>query len=139
MNRALLLTLLFVACGPESIAVGTPPTSETGQQQQVASTTGQPLTGFPCDVRAALQANCAGCHAGHQYYFVSFTTRDDLLQSIGSDTLGSEVARRLTPGAESPMPPTRMERQPTLEERQLIDGWIQSGMPAGACGPLTLP
>ena len=136
MNRALLLTLLFVACGPEPVAVGAPAPE---QEQQVAATTGQPLTGFPCDVRAALQANCAGCHAGHQYYFVSFTTRDDLLQTIGADSLGAEAARRLSPGAQSPMPPTRMERQPTLAERQLIDGWIQSGMPAGACGPLTLP
>jgi hypothetical protein len=138
MNRALLLTLFFAACGPEPVAQVDPTVAEA-EQPQVASTTAQ-LTGFPCDVRAALQANCAGCHTGHGYYFISFTTRDDFLQTIfGTTSLGAEASRRLTPGAEFPMPPTLMEKQPTTTERQLIDGWIQAGMPAGECGALTRP
>ena len=37
-----------------------------------------PATGFPCDVRAVLQAYCANCHAGHLYYGPNFYTREQL-------------------------------------------------------------
>ena len=88
-------------------------------------------------MREVLQKNCAGCHAGAQYV-AHFNSREDLLQMErqGKHQLGVEVALRLRPGAASPMPPTGLAQQPTLAERQLIDGWVQSGMPAGACGEL---
>jgi len=138
MNRALVLTLFFVACGPEQVdpeqQVTTPPVEE--QQNTDTTTTTTPLTGFPCDVREVLQKNCARCHAG--LYVTNFQSRSDLLQLTrqGNHELGVEIALRLRPGASAPMPPTGEPQQPTLAERQLIDGWVQSGMPAGACGEL---
>lgn len=131
MNRALVLTLFFVGCGPEQVEPEvTPPVVE---QTPVVTTMVDPLTGFPCEVREVLQRNCASCHAGAQYV-TRFTTRDDLLST--TTQLGAEIALRVRPGATSPMPPDGVAQQPTLAERQLLDGWIQSGMPAGACGPL---
>ncbi len=128
MNRALLLTLFFVACGPERVEpelvvppVDSPPATTTAVD---------PLTGFPCDVREVLQANCASCHAGAQYV-THFDSREEVSQ------LGEKISQRLLPGAGSPMPPAGVAQQPTVAERQLLDGWLQSGMPAGACGPLT--
>ena len=135
MNRALWLTMLFAACGPETLEGGPADTTAPEQQQSIGSHTA-PLTGFPCDVRAALQANCASCHTG-AYYLTHFTSREDFLQPRGDGLFGTEVALRLRPDARAPMPPASMEKQPTLAERQLIDGWIQSGMPPGECGPLT--
>ena len=137
MNRALWLTMLLVACGPERVGQEAP-AQPTSEEQPVASgTTSSPLTGFPCDVREVLQANCAGCHAGG-YYVTHFSSREDLLQPArGDELLGAEVALRLRPDAAKPMPPVSMQKQPTPAERQLIDGWIQAGMPGGACGPLT--
>src|SRR5437868_1986631 len=139
MNRALWLTLFFVACGPERVEpeqqVTTPPVQE--QTTATTTTTTTPLTGFPCDVRAVLQQNCAGCHAG-QTYLANLKSREDLLQmeQQGKHQLGVEVALRLRPDATSPMPPYGVTQQPTLAERQLIDGWVQSGMPGGECGEL---
>ncbi len=139
MNRALLLTLFFVACGPEQ--VGEQPittlTVEEPTTTTTPTTTTNPLTGFPCDVREVLQANCAGCHAG-AVYVTPFSSRADMLEMSrgGTHQLGVEVALRLRPDATSPMPPTGVAQRPTLSERQLIDGWVQSGMPAGSCGDL---
>lgn len=135
MNRALLLTMLFVACGPEGVESQPPVTPSTEQEPVTTSTT--PLTGFPCDVREVLQANCAACHAGAQYV-TRFNSREDFLRvRDGAELFGAEVALRLRPDATYPMPPPSMQQQPTFSERQLIDGWVQSGMPGGACGPLT--
>lgn len=132
MNR-IFLTLFFVACGPERTVADQPPVDAPP-----AVTTQPPLTGFPCDVREVLQANCARCHAGVQYV-ARFTTRDDLVR-LGHPTsgqLGAEIAVRMRPDSTKPMPPSGVVQQPTLTERRLIDSWVQSGMPAGACGPLT--
>ena len=108
MNRAFLLTLLFVACGPEQVpAAAADPAVD--QQSQVGSTT-TPLTGFPCDVREVLQTNCAGCHAGSAYYLRPFTSRADFFQPVGTGLLGVEVALRVRPGAEAPMPPVYSEK-----------------------------
>lgn len=129
MTRALWLTLFLAACGPEQV-------EHSAAEVVVEDTATTPLTGFPCDVREVLQANCASCHAGATYV-THFNTRDDLIElGLGTHQLGVEVALRLRPDAAFPMPPVGMEKQPTLEERQLIDGWVQAGMPAGACGPL---
>ena len=136
MNRVFLLaTLLLAACGPDQVPATAPEPAAVDQQPQVGSTAA-PLTGFPCDVRDVLQANCAGCHAGG-VYIRSFASRADFLQPIqGTTLLGAEVALRLRPGAQAPMPPERSQKQPTAAERQLLEGWIQAGMPAGECGPL---
>lgn len=141
MNRALLLTLFFVACGPEQVEPEpTPATPTVEEPTTTTTTTTQPLTGFPCDVREALQKNCASCHAGAQYV-THFDSRADLLEMSrgGTHQLGVEVSLRLRPDAMAPMPPTGVTQQPTLAERQLIDGWVQSGMPGGACGDLADP
>lgn len=134
MNRALWLTLFFAACGPEQVEQ---PVQVTPAVEQEVDTSMTELTGFPCDVREALQANCASCHAGPTYV-THFNSRADLLAlGRGTHQLGVEVALRLRPDAAFPMPPAGTQQQPTVAERQLIDGWVQSGMPAGACGPLT--
>jgi len=132
MNRALWLTMFLAACGPEQVAVEQPVTPAVTEEPQVASTTTAPLTGFPCDVRAALQANCASCHTG-QTYAPHFFTRDDLLQP----QLAQSLAQRLSPTADYPMPPRAMERQPTAAERQVLESWIAAGMPAGECSALS--
>jgi uncharacterized membrane protein len=139
MNRALLLSLLFVACGPEQVVQeehGSNPVTEE-PPVTMTNTNEQPLTGFPCDVRQVLQTNCAGCHAGLTYV-THFKSRSDLLEMNrqGQHQLGVEIALRLRPDSTSPMPPTGVTQRPTLTEIQLIDGWVQSGMPAGACGDL---
>lgn len=143
MNRALLVALLFVACGPEPVVQDpvttpvTPVTEEPPITMNNNNNNEQPLTGFPCDVREVLQANCAGCHAGISYV-PHFKSRADFLAMSrgGQRQLGVEVALRLRPDSTGPMPPVGVAQQPTLAERQLIDGWVQSGMPAGACGEL---
>jgi len=140
MNRALLLTLFFVGCGPARVEPEPEVSPPVVEQTPVVTMMVDPLTGFPCEVREVLQKNCASCHAGAQYV-TRFTSRDDLLRPGNSTTtqLGAEIAVRVRPGATSPMPPYGVVQQPTLAERQLIDGWIQSGMPAGACGPIIDP
>lgn len=132
MNRALWLTLFFAACGPEQAQ----PAQVTPAVEQEVDTRTKELTGFPCDVREVLQANCASCHASPTYV-THFDTREDLLElGRGTHQLGVEVALRLRPDAAFPMPPVGAEKQPTLAERQLIDGWVQAGMPGGECGAL---
>ncbi|MBK7860114.1 MAG: hypothetical protein IPJ65_16170 [Archangiaceae bacterium] len=129
MRRLLLLTVV-VGCGvPEKVDAPQPmePRAMEPVQQQPPQ---QPLTGLPCDVRAALQASCAGCHAGSvAVYYRGFSTRDDLLG------LGDKVAERLS-SPTFPMPPRDAERQPTEAERLTLRQWVQGGMPAGACGAL---
>ena len=121
--------MFFAACGPElQQPVEQAPAVE--QEPQVATTT-VPLTGFPCDVREALQANCASCHAG-QVYVQHFLTRDDLLKPDFA-----QLALRIQANADYPMPPRSSERQPTTAQRQVLETWVRAGMPAGECGPLT--
>ncbi len=132
MNRALWLTLFFAACGPEQQQVERSVTPAVIDEPQVASATAAPLTGFPCDVREVLQANCASCHTG-QTYSPHFFTREDLLQPQFTQSL----AQRIQPTADSPMPPRAMERQPTAAERQVLEAWIAAGLPAGECGALS--
>ena len=129
MNKALWLTLFFAACGPEQQPVA-PQTPAVTEDPQVASTTA-PLTGFPCDVRAVLQANCASCHTG-QTYAPHFFTRGDLLQP----ELARVFAQRIALTADYPMPPRSTERQPTAAERQVLEAWIAAGLPAGECTAL---
>lgn len=130
MNRALWLTLFFAACGPEQQPVVEPPvTPSVTEEPQVTSTTTAPLTGFPCDVREVLQANCASCHTG-QTYAPHFFTREDLLQL-------QSLAQRIRETADYPMPPRGVERQPTAAEREVLEAWVAAGLPAGECGALT--
>jgi hypothetical protein len=141
MNRALLLSLLFVACGPEPVVqqepVTTTPPIEEPPVTMNNNNNQQPLTGFPCDVRQVLQTNCASCHAGLTYV-THFKSRADLLEMSrgGQHQLGVEIALRLRPDSTGPMPPVGVTQRPTLSEIQLVDGWVQSGMPGGACGEL---
>ena len=146
MNRALLLSVLFVACGPESVVqepVSTPVTQEeppVTMPTTPTTPTEQPLTGFPCDVRQVLQTNCASCHAGLSYV-THFKSRADLLEMSrgGQHQLGVEVALRLRPGSMGVMPPVGVTQRPTAQEIQLVDSWVQAGMPAGACSDLVDP
>src|SRR5262249_44947073 len=82
MKRALIV-LFLAGCGPD-LAVpqqqGEPPPPAMQQDAQKAPPVEvAPLTGLPCDVQAAMQANCAGCHVG-AVYIPAFATRDDLLK-----------------------------------------------------------
>jgi len=86
------------------------------------------LTGFPCDVGAALQAACAGCHAGATR-ITAFRTRDDLL------SLQARVGQRLA-STTAPMPPRGSSRPLTADEQTLLESWVAQGMPAGECGAL---
>ena len=101
-------------------------------------------TGFPCDVHAVLQASCASCHAGRLYYGPNFDSRDDLFveardlflvqtKPVEPGTFGEHMATALRNQA---MPPYGAVAQPSAAERELVIGWIESGMPAGDCGAL---
>jgi len=92
--------------------------------------------GFPCDVYAVLEKNCAPCHAGTMYV-VSFTTRDTWLAARAPGTsYGQYAADQVT--AEK-MPPPNAPTQPAAVDRALLVEWVAAGMPAGSCGPLTPP
>lgn len=92
--------------------------------------------GFPCDVYAVLERNCAPCHAGTMYV-ETFTTRDVWLtarapgMSFGQYAADQVVAEK--------MPPSTAPTQPSAVDRALLVQWVAAGMPAGRCGPLTPP
>jgi hypothetical protein len=92
--------------------------------------------GFPCDVYAVLQKNCAPCHAGTMYV-VSFTTRDTWLAPRGGGTSYGQYAADQV--AAEKMPPPTAPAQPSAGDRALLIEWVAAGMPAGSCGPLTPP
>jgi hypothetical protein len=145
MKTLLPFAVLLAACG-----VGQPDDTLGTQSAQVdQQVTGVPVdlqhagqlgapTGFPCNVRAVLQTNCAGCHAG-QMYIESFTSRADFLTDMGDGTtFGQRAVSRLF-SADQPMPPYGAERVPSANDRAAISAWVESGMPAGECGDLTRP
>ena len=125
MKRALLIVFLATACGPSDVdapALPQEPPAPPQQQQQPVHTS------LPCDVRAALQASCAGCHVG-AVYIPAFSTRDDLL------SLRATLVERMQ-SPTSPMPPPGAQRPLSDAERALITDWVQRGLPAGECGAL---
>jgi uncharacterized membrane protein len=129
-----LLFMLLVACGPD-LVTPEPDLQPQPQQQNPPQQQQQALTGFPCDVQAALQTNCAGCHA-HAAYITGFRARADFLLTMDEGkTLGSVAVERMA-DLERPMPPKAAERQPTAEQKALISRWVELGMPAGECGGL---
>lgn len=93
-----------------------------------------PDDGFPCEVRAVLQANCAQCHAGNMYV-VPFNTRAMWLGRRGDGLTTGQYAAMLV--ATGMMPPPTAARQPTAGERAILIDWVEAGMPPGACAPLT--
>ena len=127
MNRLLLLIAL-ASCGPVDVEAPTTPQSPAPEAPQPPQPPQQQeLTGLPCDVRAALQTGCAGCHTD-AVYITRFQTRDDLVR------LAPRLTERLA-SATDPMPPAAA-RQLTSEERALITKWVGDGLPAGECGGL---
>ncbi len=98
-----------------------------------------PLTeenGFPCDVRAALETNCAPCHSGNMYV-TPLTMRDIwLAKRFDGMTTGQYAAAQVADGK---MPPPTAQAQPSSSDRALLTAWVAAGMPAGACEPLTPP
>jgi hypothetical protein len=153
MKRPLVLAILMVAqagCGsgflpepdvtepPLDTPVPPPPPSETPVNPPPTA------TGFPCDVHAVLQANCASCHAGRLYGGPNFDSRDDLFieardliqvqtHPIEPGTFGALIAVALRDGT---MPPYGAPVRPSMAERELVIGWVDAGMPAGDCGAL---
>ncbi|MBL8954371.1 MAG: hypothetical protein JNK82_26570 [Myxococcaceae bacterium] len=134
--RHALLTALFAGCGvapAEGFDAELSPVVRAPEPVQPMQPV-EPLpvepapTGLPCDVHAALQAACAGCHVGATR-IPPFSTRDDLV------SLGAKVGQRLS-STTAPMPPPGAFRPLTSGERALIDAWVSSGMPAGRCGAL---
>ena len=146
-SRLWWLFALLCSCGPlpapgtESIGTGskvlTAADPEAGSVSPPPPDGGAPLTGFPCEVRAVLQAHCARCHAGQSYAPV-FLTRDALLgpASAAGMTVGEFARQRMSTGAKYPMPPYGSEVVSVAEVATVSD-WVQAGMPAGACGKLT--
>jgi uncharacterized membrane protein len=93
-------------------------------------------TAFPCDVYAVLETNCAPCHAGNMYV-VPLKTRDIWLAArSGGMSYGQYAADQVT--AEK-MPPPTAPTKPSARDRALLVDWVEAGMPAGPCGPLTPP
>ncbi|RJS20085.1 hypothetical protein DRW03_20175 [Corallococcus sp. H22C18031201] len=94
---------------------------------------------LPCDVKDVLARRCAQCHASPPTSGAPapLLSRADLQKgsSLYPGTTWGErsVARMKDSGA--PMPPTS-EPSLTHEERDLIEHWVQAGMPAGSCGAL---
>jgi|RhiMethySRZTD1v2_1073278.scaffolds.fasta_scaffold1704269_1 uncharacterized membrane protein len=104
-----------------------PPTTTTGEVR---------ADGFPCEVRAVLQARCGECHTGNTYT-VSFHSREIWLAPWRDGmTLGQHAAMRI---ANETMPPPTAPDQPTDAERALVADWVAAGVPPGACAPLTRP
>jgi mono/diheme cytochrome c family protein len=153
MRTNAFLVLLFLAgCGPgsplgDSSRTSTSPVDQTSSSPPPA-TDPPPVanpdppppaqTGFPCAVRAVLQTNCASCHTGAGY-IQGFKARADFLADTGDGvTLGQLMVGRLT-SAERPMPPSGMEQKPSADEVATLSAWVESGMPAGACGDLIRP
>jgi cytochrome c5 len=151
MQRVLALTILAITqtgCASElapetEVTDPTPPPTETSPTPPVDGVPPTP-TGFPCDVHAVLQASCANCHAGRLYYGPNFDSRDDLFveardlfqvqtKPVEPGTFGAHMAVALRSGA---MPPYGAAVQPSGADRELVIGWIESGMPAGDCGAL---
>lgn len=168
MERASIATLVFVV-----VAAGSGCASESGPGPEVTgSATDKPVatassadappsppptmdgqppvveppapTGFPCDVHAVLQANCASCHAGHLYYGPNFDSRADLFRPaadlfsvashpVAPGTFGEHIAVALRDGM---MPPYGAPARPSAAEREVVVGWIAAGMPGGDCGVL---
>jgi len=138
--RTLLLPIAMAAgaaaagCGMDGGTLGDP--------SSIPSSTPSPTplteeTGFPCDVRAVLETNCAPCHEGNRYYNEPLTTRDIWLTArFDGMTHGQYAAARVADGE---MPPPTAQTQPSSDERALLIAWVAAGMPAGACEPLTPP
>jgi hypothetical protein len=152
-----LSVVVLTACGGAAESTSDPETPEAGTPSAVpaatltSSATAAPAPtptpssdpiGFPCDVRAFLQTYCATCHAGNYpatYYFVpTFTSRDDLLRDDRGQTLGQAMVMRMT-RSYSPMPPASAPLHPSLDEVAIVTRWVNDGMPAGPCGPISPP
>lgn len=147
MKRALILAIAALAqvdCGSELApeAEVTDPTAPPTETPATPPT--ETAAGFPCDVHAVLQASCASCHAGRLYYGPNFDSRDDLFveardlflvqtKPVEPGTFGAHMAVALRNQA---MPPYGAMAQPSAAERELVVGWLESGMPAGDCGAL---
>jgi uncharacterized membrane protein len=148
MKHVLALAIAAVAqvgCGSELApeAEATDPTAPPTETPTPPPT--ETAAGFPCDVHAVLQASCASCHAGRLYYGPNFDSRDDLFveardlflvqsKPVEPGTFGAHMAVALRSRA---MPPYGAVVQPSAAERELVIGWLESGMPAGDCGALS--
>jgi cytochrome c5 len=142
MRTSLLLSLVVLAAGAAACDAGTltgppvdPPPSTSPPAEELPSTASD--VGFPCDVRAVLEAYCARCHTG-EIYAAQFVARGDLLMPWGgSVTLGQIAATRV--GKKEMPPPGAAVPQPDDAERAILIDWVAAGMPPGPCGPLTPP
>jgi hypothetical protein len=168
MERASIAILVFVVaaspnCGSESAPgpemtdsatdkpVGTasptdvPPSPTPATDDQPPDVEPPAPTGFPCDVHAVVQANCASCHAGHLYYGPNFDSRDDLFRPaadlfsvashpVAPGTFGEHMAVAL---GDWTMPQYGAPSRPSAAEREFVIGWIAAGMPGGDCGGLS--
>jgi hypothetical protein len=126
-GAAVVMLVAGPGCGlaPSGGYLGEPTTSNVTEE-----------SGYPCDVRAALQANCAPCHAGDRYV-VPFNARESWLGRRGDGlTVGQYAAMLVATGM---MPPANALPQPTDAERAVLIEWVVAGMPPGPCGPLTPP
>ena len=133
MRRLLACLVLAGAAG----TVGTAGCDlQTGGELVDETSSGAEASGFPCEVRAVLESNCAPCHAGNMYV-VPFNTRDIWLgRRWDGQTIGQYAAMQVAAGK---MPPPTAAKQPTVDEREILIDWVAAGMPAGTCAPLVPP
>jgi uncharacterized membrane protein len=128
--------ILAIACVAAAAVAAPGCDLQSGGQLADQPSSGVADSGFPCDVRAVLQSNCAPCHAGNTYV-VPLNTRDIWLGLRGDgETIGQYAATQVEAGR---MPPTTAAKQPTADERALLIAWVAAGVPAGSCGPLMPP
>lgn len=95
-------------------------------------------TMFPCDVGAALQSKCWGCHGVPTNYGapMSLTTWEDVhkLTHDGTEEIFQRMKERIHDSG-SPMPPKLYPRL-TMSETDTLDQWIDAGAPSGnGCTP----
>jgi len=142
MTAAIAAALAGTGCdlsmgGGALVDDGTPPAPQSDASPPDAADASVE-SGFPCDVRTVLETYCAVCHVQLTYSLASpFPTRAAFVGPWGDAGALGQVAAAMV--MTETMPPKTAPRFPTAAERQILLDWVAAGMPAGPCGPLTLP
>ena len=139
-SGSIAIAFLVGACSPvqsdlDGSEWSTTPDAAQGAAGTQVSSGGTP---FPCEVGAALQSKCWGCHGVQQNYGapVPLTSWEAVHHPTvdGTEAIYQRMKRRIHDTA-SPMPP--LGQPPlTAQEIALLDAWVDQGGPAGnGCSP----
>jgi cytochrome c551/c552 len=121
------LAFLVLACSPKA---------DIAPQQLGTATQSSSL--FPCEVGAALQAKCWGCHGAEKNYGAPMALLDDQDAHAKTHDGTQEVYQRISQRIHDPASPMPMRGFPALtpSEMATLDAWIAQGAPAGnGCSP----